>query len=88
MHLALVNKTIPYNLEALMKKVLPLVILMLLFSVTNVLAYKKGSKPSLDPNYSHDANGRLTRNDNMWNDSDSDGVSNYYDHNDRNSSKW
>ena len=67
-----------------MKKVLSLLLLILLASVSNAFAYAKGSHPSLDPNYSHDANGRLGRTDNMMNDSDGDGVNNFNDSSDRN----
>ena len=61
---------------------------MCLILVTPAYAYRKGSHPSLEPNYSHDAYGHLTRNDNLWNDTDSDGVTNYYDSNDSNNTKW
>lgn len=39
-------------------------------------------------NYTQDAYGHSTRNDNLYKDSDGDGVVNYYDRSDRNSSKW
>lgn len=51
-------------------------------------AYRRGSHPSRDSNYTHDAYGHLTRRDNLWNDTDGDGVSNYYDRSDRNASRW
>ena len=71
-----------------MKKIFFFGLLIVLFATTPVFAYRKGSHPSQDPSYTHDANGRLTRTDNLWNDSDGDGVSNYYDHNDRDSSRF
>ena len=71
-----------------MKKVLTFLLLLSIFVFqANAFAYRRGSHPSLDPNYSPDAYGHLTSNDNLWNDTDGDGVSNYYDSNDRNSSK-
>ena len=56
----------------------------LLTITTSAFAYELGSKPSEDSNYSHDAYGRLSRTDNLNKDTDHDGVSNYYDRNDRN----
>jgi hypothetical protein len=72
------------------KTFLFLLIVSILTSFTSpAFAYRKGSRPSQDTStYGHDANGRLTRNDNMWNDTDSDGSPNYYDSNDSNSSVW
>ena len=72
-----------------MKKILLFLLVVSFLSIPKVFAYAKGSHPSWDTStYGHDANGHLTRNDNMGRDSDGDGVSNYYDHNDRNSSVW
>lgn len=72
-----------------MKKIILLLILMFIITQSTAFAYRKGSHPSQDTStYGHDANGRLTRNDNMWNDTDGDGSVNYYDSNDRNSSVW
>ena len=71
-----------------MKRIALLMFGLILVS-TSAFAYRKGSHPSWDTNtYGHDAYGHLTRNDNMNNDSDGDGVSNRYDRNDRNSSVW
>lgn len=70
-----------------MKMIVVLLALAVLSAVaTPAFAYQKGSHPSQDTStYGHDAYGHLTRNDNMNNDSDGDGVSNRYDRSDRNS---
>ena len=72
-----------------MKKILAFLSVFLVVAQMNAFAYRKGSSPSSDSlTYGHDSHGRLTRNDNMWNDSDGDGSSNYYDSSDSNSSVW
>ncbi len=43
-----------------------------------------GSTRKNNPEYSQDSHGSYTKNQNMWKDQDRDGVSNYYDRNDRN----
>lgn len=64
-----------------------LALIVLMAFATPAFAYRKGSHPSQDSGtYGHDSYGHLTRNDNMSRDSDGDGVSNYYDRNDRKSS--
>ena len=70
-----------------MFKRLMIVALLILVS-TPAFAYRKGSRPSSSYEYGNDAHGSLTRRDNFYKDTDGDGVSNYYDRNDRNSNRW
>jgi hypothetical protein len=70
-----------------MKKMIMFLLVLVFFGVfvPPAFAYRENSHPSQDSNYSPDAYGHLTRNDNLYKDSDGDGVSNYNDRNDRNS---
>ena len=67
-----------------MYKLLILLIISICLFSSNAFAYTRGSHPSTSGQYSQDAYGHWTRNDNLYNDSDGDGVSNYYDRNDNN----
>jgi hypothetical protein len=67
-------------------------ILFLIFSflvtiASPALAYRRGQSPRYG-NYSQDSHGHWTSNGNLWNDSDGDGVVNYYDSSDRNPNKY
>ena len=67
------------------KLALAIFVIATLLASSTAFAYRKGSKPSWDTDtYGHDAHGRLTRRDNFHNDTDGDGVSNYYDRSDSN----
>lgn len=72
-----------------MRKFLFLIIFVLqLVLVTDAFAYRSGQSPKYDDDYSQDAHGRWTRTDNLYNDSDGDGYSNYYDSSDSNPYKF
>lgn len=58
-------------------------------SVTpSAFAYRRGQSPKYDSDYAQDAHNRWTSTDNLWNDSDGDGISNYYDSSDSNPYKF
>jgi len=67
-------------------------VFLLLFSVITTIAspafaYRRGSSPRYG-GYTQDTHGHWTSNGNLWNDSDGDGVANYYDSSDSNPNKF
>lgn len=54
------------------------------FTIPSSFAYRKGQSPKYNPDYSKDVNGRWTRRDNLYKDTDKDGVLNVHDYNDSN----
>ena len=69
-----------------MKKTIMLLLVLTTLTMFSVpaFAYRSGQSPK-DGGYTQDAYGGWTRNDNLYKDSDGDGVNNYNDRNDRNS---